>query len=108
MDILSFEARYPARGANPTIVVALAARLTRSDGRVLDQREFSASIPAEGDRVSLIVKAFNQAVAKILADIVSWTDEEVPSAPAADAPSPAMTTTTSTTSTSQTVTEVQH
>jgi len=108
MDILSFEARYPAPGAKPTIVVALAARLTRSDGRVLDQREFSASIPAEGDRVSLIVKAFNQAVAKILADIVVWTDQEVPSAPAADAPSPAMTATTSTTSTSQTVTEVQH
>ena len=106
MDVLSFEARYPEAGGPPTIVIALAARLTRSDGQVLDQREFSVSIPTQADRVSTIVKAFNDGVNQLLSGIVSWTDQEVSQAP--PGPSPQNTTTRTTSTNSQTITQVQH
>ena len=106
LDVLSFEARYAEVGGPPTIVISLSARLTRSDGKVLDQREFSVSVPADADRISAIVKAFNDGTSKMLSNIVSWTDQEVQPPPPS---SPTQSTTTSTTSSSsQTTTEVRH
>ncbi len=79
IDVTSFEAHYQ-RGA-PTVVVTLSARLTRSDGRMLEQREFSDARPAESNNVSAIVKAFNGATDKVLTDVAGWTDAEVASIP---------------------------
>jgi cholesterol transport system auxiliary component len=118
IDVTSFEARYQ-RGA-PTVVVALTARLTRSDGRVLDQRDFSDARPAGSNSVSAIVKAFDGATDKVLMAVTGWTDAEVATIPASTTPPPpappppepspspppppAPTVTTSSSSTSTTVT----
>ena len=80
IDVTSFEARYQ-RGA-PTVVVALSARLTRSDGRLLDQRDFSDARSARSNSVSAIVKAFDGATDKVLTDVTGWTDAEVAAIPA--------------------------
>ena len=107
VDVTAFEVRYHREGPSPVATIALSARITRADGRVLDQREFSALQPAESNNVSTIVRAFDQATDHILTDVVKWTDQEVSSVAPAGAEgavaAPAVTTTTSTTSsTSQT------
>ena len=101
IDVMNFEARYPQPGATPTIVIDLIARLTRSDGTLLDQRAFSIATPAQDDRVSLIVRAFDGATSGVLDEVVDWADQEVASLP----PLRTVSTISTTTSTrSQTVT----
>ena len=105
VDVTSFEVRY--QGGAPTVVVALAARLTRSDGRVLDQRAFSEARPADSNSVSAIVRAFDGATARVLSDVTAWTDAEVGAIPAPtsmppQAVSPTITTSSSSTSTTTT------
>jgi cholesterol transport system auxiliary component len=111
IDVNSFEVRYQS-GA-PTVVVALTARLTKSDGAVLDQRDFSDARPAGADSVSAIVRGFDGATDKVLTDVADWTDAEVatinvarppPPPPLQPAPPPEPSVTTSSSSTSTTVT----
>jgi cholesterol transport system auxiliary component len=101
IDVTTFEARYRRSGGDPAVTVALSARLTRSDGRVLDQRDFSATKPAGGDRVAAIVTAFDQATDQVLTAVTGWTDSAIASIPAS-APQAVVSTTTSTSSSSTT------
>jgi cholesterol transport system auxiliary component len=103
IDVMNFEARYPRPGATPSIVIDLVARLTRADGSLLDQRAFSIVTPAQGDRVSLIAQAFDEATSGVLAEVVDWADQEVASLPPAPSAVAAVVSTTSST-TSQTIT----
>jgi cholesterol transport system auxiliary component len=100
IDVTAFEARYRRKGPSPVAAISLSARLTRADGRVLDQRDFAVLEPASANGVSAIVHAFDQATDKILADVVGWVDAKVPAAVNSAAPSPAATTTSTTTTSS--------
>ena len=84
--VRDFQAEYrQGQAAAPTIVVTLHARLTRSDGQVVDERDFQAVQPAADNRVAAIVPAFDAATGQALAALVSWTDALAPRL--ADAPS---------------------
>lgn len=75
LDITSFEARYAAPGAAPTVVVMADAALVRlpSRERVASQR-FSVSQPATENRVSAIVQAFDLATRDLNTQLVDWAD----------------------------------
>jgi cholesterol transport system auxiliary component len=97
IDVMNFEVRYPRPGATPSIVIDLIARLTRADGSLLDQRSFSIVTPVQGDRVSLIAHAFDEATSGVLAQVVDWADQEVVSLPSEPSAVAAVVSTTSST-----------
>lgn len=75
IDIRSFEARYEAPGAAPTIVVTARARLLVLPERtVVAERVFTVEQPAGANRVSAIVEAFDLATRDLNTQIVAWTD----------------------------------
>jgi cholesterol transport system auxiliary component len=76
LDVRTFEARYDhGQAAAPTIVVEVHAALDRTHDRiVVGDRSFKASITAGDNRVGAIAEAFDQAVAKILGELVAWVD----------------------------------
>lgn len=74
LDVRTFEARYD-QAASPTIVVEVHAALDRTHDRiVVGDRSFKASVPASDNRVGAIAEAFDQAVARILGELVAWVD----------------------------------
>lgn len=75
IDIRSFEARYDAPGAIPTIVVAARARLLALPERtVVAERVFTVEQRPDENRVSAIVNAFDVATRDLNTQIVAWTD----------------------------------
>ncbi len=75
IDIRSFEARYDAPGATPTIVVTARARmLVLPERTVSAERLFTVEQPATANRVSSIVEAFDLATRDLNTQIVAWTD----------------------------------
>ena len=76
LDVRTFEARYDnGQAATPTIVVEVHAALDRTRDRiVVGDRSFKASVTASDNRVGAIAQAFDQAVAKVLGELVAWVD----------------------------------
>jgi cholesterol transport system auxiliary component len=75
LDVRTFEARYPAPGATPTVRIAVRARLLdRDDREVVADEVFTVEQPAAANRVSAIVSAFDLAVLQVNRDIVRWTE----------------------------------
>jgi cholesterol transport system auxiliary component len=76
IDVRTFEARYSrGSGAPPMIVVeAYAALVNRQDAQNATRRLFQATAPAASNSVHAIAAAFDQAVAKVLGDLVGWVD----------------------------------
>ncbi|MDP1914282.1 ABC-type transport auxiliary lipoprotein family protein [Brevundimonas sp.] len=75
IDIRSFEARYDAPGATPTIVITARARLLVLPERTVSaERVFTVEQPAAANRVSSIVEAFDLATRDLNTQIVAWTD----------------------------------
>lgn len=76
VDVRAFEAHYDhGQAANPTIVVELHAALDRTHDRiVVGDRSFKSSVTASDNRAGAIVQAFDQAVAKVLGELVAWVD----------------------------------
>ncbi|HYC98542.1 ABC-type transport auxiliary lipoprotein family protein [Brevundimonas sp.] len=75
IDVRAFEARYDAPGAAPTVVVTARARLLAlPDRTVAAERTFTVQQPAEANRVSAIVEAFDIATRDLNTQIVAWTD----------------------------------
>lgn len=76
LDVRTFEARYTnGAGSAPTVVVSLHAALDRTDDRtVLGDKTFEASAQASDNRVGAIATAFDQAVTKVLGELVNWVD----------------------------------
>lgn len=72
LDVRNFETRYSDQGG-PVVVVRVRALLVRNHAPVAEQI-FEAQAPADRNRVTAIVTAYNQALAKVLGDIVAWTD----------------------------------
>jgi cholesterol transport system auxiliary component len=76
LDVMRFEARYEGASAAPTIVVRLAATLTRqSDATPVGERVFEARAPAAANRIGAMVDAFDQATAKVVAGLTDWVDQ---------------------------------
>jgi cholesterol transport system auxiliary component len=74
LEVQRFEAVY--RGdpeSAPKVVVEIKATLARNrrDGEILD-RVFRAEVPAEANRVSAIVTAYNGALTSTLTDLANW------------------------------------
>ncbi len=76
LDVRTFEARYDrGQAVAPTIVVEVHAALDRTHDRtVVGDRSFKASVTASENRVGAIAEAFDQAVASVLGEMVSWVD----------------------------------
>lgn len=75
VDVRVFEARYPAPGAVPTVVVSAQARLLNlRDRTVVAERLFTVTQPADANRVSAIVEAFDTAARDLNTQIVDWTN----------------------------------
>lgn len=76
IDMRSFEARYDAPEAIPTIVVTARARLMALPERtVAAERVFTVEVQPDENRVSAIVNAFDVATRDLNTQIVSWTDQ---------------------------------
>jgi cholesterol transport system auxiliary component len=76
LDVRTFEARYEqGQGAAPTIVVEVHAALDRTQDRtVVGDRGFQVAVTANDNRVSAIAEAFDQAVARVLGELVAWVN----------------------------------
>ena len=76
IDVRTFEARYAAPGAVPTVVIVARARLLDAQARTVSaERVFSVEQPATENRVGAIVAAFETATRDINTQIVTWTDQ---------------------------------
>jgi cholesterol transport system auxiliary component len=75
-DVRTFEASYDrGQAVAPTIVVEVHAALDRTHDRtVVGDQSFKASVTASENRVGAIVEAFDQAVARVLGEVVAWVD----------------------------------
>lgn len=71
LDVRNFETRYD--GDAPVVFVRVRALLVRDHAPVAEQI-FEAQAPADRNRVTAIVAAYNQALGKVLGDIVTWTN----------------------------------
>jgi cholesterol transport system auxiliary component len=75
VDVRAFETRYEYVGGAPTVVITARARLLRFPERtVLSEQTFTVSQPAEENRVSSIVEAYDVATRDVNTQIVTWTD----------------------------------
>lgn len=72
LDVRNFETRY-GEDRNPVVLIRVRALLARDRTQVSEQI-FEARVPAARDRVTAIVAAYNAALAKVLGDIVAWTN----------------------------------
>ncbi len=102
LEVRTFETRYPAPEAIPTVAVSLHASLTRIDGALIAERDFNAETPAADNRVGPIVDAYRTSTGKVLSDLAAWVETSAPAATGASRPS--TTTTTQSNSTTTTVT----
>ncbi|WP_369059122.1 ABC-type transport auxiliary lipoprotein family protein [Caulobacter sp. 73W] len=78
LDVRTFEARYDnGEKAPPAVTVSVRGVLLKTaDRTLLDDRMFSATVRAADNRQGPIVAAYDQATAKVLADIVAWTNTQ--------------------------------
>lgn len=72
LDVQQFEARYTGAGA-PQVQIVVRATLERV-ANLADHRErtFSVTVPVETNRVGAIVRGFDVATRRVLADILAW------------------------------------
>jgi cholesterol transport system auxiliary component len=61
----------------PTVLVRVRAAMT-TDGEktLLNEKIFEQRVRASENRVGAIVTAYDQAVDKVLADVVDWTNDQ--------------------------------
>lgn len=74
LDVRNFETHY-GEGRTPVVLVRVRATLAGGPTRgPAAERLFEARVPAERNRVSAIVAAYNEAVAQVLGDVTAWTN----------------------------------
>lgn len=79
LDVRDFHADYRnGQEAAPQVVVRVRAELIHGQTReVAGEQIIEAVVPAGDNRVSAIVRAFDQATAQVLTRLVAWTNERV-------------------------------
>lgn len=80
LEVRTFEADYVnGPKAAPEVVVRVRGVLNRSQDRALvGDQVFEARVKAADNRVGAIVPAYDQAVAKVLGDVVAWVNAAGP------------------------------
>lgn len=74
LDVRNFETDY-AEGGPPTVFVRVRAVITKDQTRTpVAEQVFEARAPATQNRVGAIVAGYDAALAKVLGDIVGWTN----------------------------------
>lgn len=74
LDVRNFEARF-GEGPAPVVHVRIRAVLVRGPDRAQAvEQVFDAEAPAEQNRVTAIVAAYDRALAKVLGEVVAWTN----------------------------------
>jgi phospholipid/cholesterol/gamma-HCH transport system substrate-binding protein len=69
-DLRAFEL---VAGAQPTVEVSFTAKVVAADGRVIDARLFSASLPADGGEPRAAAASMDAAFGKLVTELVVWT-----------------------------------
>jgi cholesterol transport system auxiliary component len=89
IEVVDFQAEYPASGGAPTVRVHLQARIGNSgDRRVLARFEPDIREAAADNRMGAIVDAFSRAAEKSLTEIAQGTAQTLAGKKAAGAPDP--------------------
>ena len=80
LQVHTFAAQYATgQDTAPEIIVALQATLSGAKDRtVIADRQFSAAVTAEENRVESIVQAFDGAVSQVLGELVNWVGSQPP------------------------------
>lgn len=80
LEVHAFEAQYVnGPKAAPEVIVRVRGVLNRNQDRALvGDQVFEARVAANENRVSDIVSAYDQATAKVLADVVTWVNAAGP------------------------------
>jgi phospholipid/cholesterol/gamma-HCH transport system substrate-binding protein len=68
--------------------IDFVAKMLDQDGKILEAREFSGTVPASGSDAKAYVSAFNQALGKLLTELVDWSIKTIAAAPPPVAPAP--------------------
>jgi cholesterol transport system auxiliary component len=77
LDVRNFETDYGEGGA-PAVLVRVRAVMTRGQaGAPAAEQIFEARVPAAQNRVSAIVAAYDQALGKVLGEVVGWANGSV-------------------------------
>ncbi len=72
-EIREFQADYYGTG-NPSAHVGINAKLVKMpDRRIVGSQNFDQVVPAAADRLDDIIEAFDEALGKVLKQLVSWT-----------------------------------
>jgi len=72
-EIRDFEARYPAPDAIPTVRIRIVSKLAPTHGRaIIADLESVHEAAATQNSVAAVVRAFDDALGPVLADIVAW------------------------------------
>ncbi len=72
----------------PKADIDFVAKLLDQDGKILAAREFEATAPASASDAKAYVTAFNDALAKLLTDLVDWSTTTIAAAPPPAQPAP--------------------
>jgi phospholipid/cholesterol/gamma-HCH transport system substrate-binding protein len=68
--------------------IDFVAKVLDQEGKILEAREFSGTAPASGSDAKAYVGAFNEALGKLLKELVDWSSKTIAAAPPAAAPPP--------------------
>ncbi len=79
----------------------IRARLSRSDGTLIGERNVDVEKPAGANRVGAIVPAFDTATREALGQVVAWTDQSLDANPPRPSRVSSSSTSTTTTTTHQ-------
>jgi len=75
LDVTAFEVRlFPGQKMPALVRVAVNARLTAADGKVVGQKEFASEVRLADEGLRPVVKGFDQATQSVLDDVGHWVD----------------------------------
>lgn len=75
LDVRDFEARYEnGPKSAPVILIRVRASLTDAQRALVGDRMFEVRVPATDNRVHAIAGAFDQAVGRVVGELVAWTN----------------------------------
>lgn len=76
LDVRNFETQTAGKSAPTVLVRVRAAMTTDGEKSLLNEKIFEQRVRASENRVGSIVEAYDEAVEKVLAEIVAWTNAQ--------------------------------
>jgi ABC-type uncharacterized transport system auxiliary subunit len=68
--------------------IDFVAKVLDQEGKILEAREFSGTAPASGSDAKAYVSAFNEALGKLLKELVDWSIKTIAAVPPPPPPPP--------------------